>query len=792
MNLIPPKLFNLLTIILATCSLIAIPLPSQAAGKGKAKAEQVIKEKVILMPMDIPAENRNMFSEIQDTVVQGLKQKYQVYSGEQVLTELKKAADKQNHSKSTHCDETKCLQDVAMAFGNAYVAMVHVTKMDGGYALSISIVDVMTNETIYSNPLTCEGCNPFQLLGKLKELVGNSNNAEASEAALATERKAKAEELKQEQLAFEGKLRNADAVERKRLLDAKAEDDKHIAELKVQAEARRKSSGSQAPSDFPTIQSATAEIGRLKERIAGIEKGYDKELALTRKKVGDRYALRLAAVAKTQRDEFESTEEFNSKLDKKRSELNQQRDEELGRMNTETLAAADIAPLREKIKTISEREYTLSNESLLVNLGGYNADGHQFPVSINSKVPSVRFEKKGTVPSPISEAKIFKQQWVAGLIRAEAKMNPAGQITLIELVNDADNNRLTYCEGRFLNITACEDVQLDLADKYYWGLNGFSIDYPKVLEIVRPLATQGNPRAQSRLGTLYMFGLGAEQDYEKGLELIHKSTNQNNAYGQNSLAAMYLNGLGVAKDYVAALAWFRRASDQGLAVAQKNLGMMYQNGLGVAKDYEAALAWYRKAADQGDANGQNELGIMYQNGVGVSKDEEAALAWFRKAANQGLADAQYNLGRMYQNGFGVSKNNETALAWYRKAVDQGNSNGQYGLGVTYQNGLGVSKNEAAALAWFRKSADQGNPNGQFGLGFMYQNGFGVSQDYETAVAWYRKSADQNNSSGQNALGIMYLWGFGVPKDYGAALAWFRKAADQGNEDAKKNLKAQGQ
>jgi hypothetical protein len=71
----------------------------QAQAKpAKDKAAQAAKEKVILMPMDITVEDRSMTSDMQNAVIQGLQQKYQVYSGEQVLTELKKAADKQNQS----------------------------------------------------------------------------------------------------------------------------------------------------------------------------------------------------------------------------------------------------------------------------------------------------------------------------------------------------------------------------------------------------------------------------------------------------------------------------------------------------------------------------------------------------------------------------------------------------------------------------------------------------------------------------------------------------------------------
>jgi hypothetical protein len=59
-----------------------------------------------------------------------------------------------------------------MAFDNANVAMVHVKQITGGYTLSISILDVLNNETVLANQISCKGCDSFQLLDKLKELVG--------------------------------------------------------------------------------------------------------------------------------------------------------------------------------------------------------------------------------------------------------------------------------------------------------------------------------------------------------------------------------------------------------------------------------------------------------------------------------------------------------------------------------------------------------------------------------------------------------------------------------------------
>jgi hypothetical protein len=113
-----------------------------------------------------------MVNEMQAAVVQGLQQKYKVFSGDRVLQELKKAADKANHRAKHDCDETRCLQDIATAFQTENVAIVHINKIDGGYLLSLSIKAVISNEAIFDNSIPCEGCNAFKVVAKLKELGG--------------------------------------------------------------------------------------------------------------------------------------------------------------------------------------------------------------------------------------------------------------------------------------------------------------------------------------------------------------------------------------------------------------------------------------------------------------------------------------------------------------------------------------------------------------------------------------------------------------------------------------------
>lgn len=93
-------------------------------------------------------------------------------------------------------------------------------------------------------------------------------------------------------------------------------------------------------------------------------------------------------------------------------------------------------------------------------------------------------------------------------------------------------------------------------------------DYARALRLARPLAEDGNPKAESILGFAYYRGRGAPQN-----------------------------------DAEAAI-WFKRAAEQGDAASRFTLGVMYGEGRGVPQDFAEAARWYRRAAEQGDPQAQ--------------------------------------------------------------------------------------------------------------------------------------------------------------------------------------------
>jgi TPR repeat protein len=193
-------------------------------------------------------------------------------------------------------------------------------------------------------------------------------------------------------------------------------------------------------------------------------------------------------------------------------------------------------------------------------------------------------------------------------------------------------------------------------------------DYATVLRLVRPLAEQGNPGAQSWLGILYFKGNGVRQDYAEALKWFRKGAEQNNVWAQVGLGMMYRSAKGVTQDSAEALKWYRKAAEQGNALAQSALGMMYRIGEGVPQDYAEALKWFRRGAEQGNAPAQYALGMMYEDGTGVPQDYSEAVKWYHMAAEQSYGLAQSTLGMMYRTGKGVPQDYVSAYLWFNLAA----------------------------------------------------------------------------------------------------------------------------
>ena len=88
-------------------------------------------------------------------------------------------------------------------------------------------------------------------------------------------------------------------------------------------------------------------------------------------------------------------------------------------------------------------------------------------------------------------------------------------------------------------------------------------DYASALKEWQASADQGDARAQSALGQMYLKAKGVPNDDKKALELFRSAAAQGNAMGEVYLAKMYELGRGVAADPGEAVSWYRKAAEQG-------------------------------------------------------------------------------------------------------------------------------------------------------------------------------------------------------------------------------------
>jgi hypothetical protein len=85
-------------------------------------------------------------------------------------------------------------------------------------------------------------------------------------------------------------------------------------------------------------------------------------------------------------------------------------------------------------------------------------------------------------------------------------------------------------------------------------------------------------------------------DYGVAFRLWRPLAEQGDARAQAALGRMYNTGEGVAQNRLQAASWYRKAADQGDFGGQLSLGLMYEHGRGVTRDYVQAYKWLNLVA----------------------------------------------------------------------------------------------------------------------------------------------------------------------------------------------------
>ena len=179
-------------------------------------------------------------------------------------------------------------------------------------------------------------------------------------------------------------------------------------------------------------------------------------------------------------------------------------------------------------------------------------------------------------------------------------------LVVMRSVSLADRKPVTQLAGRLIALLGSK-AEAKGADAAYAAYE--NKEDQTALRIARPLAEQGDARAQTVLGLIYKRGRADPQA------------------GQ----------------------WLRRAAMQGDGIAQFHFGIMYAEGRSVPQSYSEAVKWYRLAADQGIGQAMFNLGVLYARGEGVSASNIMAHMWFNLAAAHFSASEPRNREEAVQN-----------------------------------------------------------------------------------------------------------------------------------------------
>lgn len=153
----------------------------------------------------------------------------------------------------------------------------------------------------------------------------------------------------------------------------------------------------------------------------------------------------------------------------------------------------------------------------------------------------------------------------------------------------------------YSNMGISEEVCLSAAD------NPERVD-KNTLDDLFESAGQGYTKAQYALGVIYLYGNEyVSKDVGKAVKWLTKAADDGERRAQTMLGELYLDGDEVRKDYYKAGVYLEKAAAKGHAHSQFLIGMMYASGMGRKADEETAKFWLNCAAQRGDSDAEEYL-----------------------------------------------------------------------------------------------------------------------------------------------------------------------------------------
>ncbi|MDB9753100.1 sel1 repeat family protein [Oceanospirillaceae bacterium] len=167
-------------------------------------------------------------------------------------------------------------------------------------------------------------------------------------------------------------------------------------------------------------------------------------------------------------------------------------------------------------------------------------------------------------------------------------------------------------------------------------------------------------------------------DYSAAVELLLPLAIDGNGYAQYRMGYMYAVGKGVQRSHKKKLEWYERAAKSGYVPAFSSTARAYQmlggesSLSGPTQESEAyhkqAFKWYSKAADAGSSSGLHGLAQLYNGGYGVKRNHPQAIAYYTDAAMLGNTFSQFSLAMELAHDYRMSGNIiylEQAYKWLK-------------------------------------------------------------------------------------------------------------------------------
>jgi TPR repeat protein len=204
--------------------------------------------------------------------------------------------------------------------------------------------------------------------------------------------------------------------------------------------------------------------------------------------------------------------------------------------------------------------------------------------------------------------------------------------------------------------------------------------YAEALDILRPLADNGDAQAQYWIGEMNWEGRGLPRNLQAGCDWYEKAADQRLPAALYVTAMCYRKGVRGPVDYERAAFWLKKAVEKGITASKCPLGELFAAGNGVERNDETAFELCRQAATEGDASAQGKLGHFYLLGRGTDKDTAKGAVWLERGAKGGDAVAQYSFARLLAGGQGVPQDQNKSDFFFRAAADQGFGPAQFSIG----------------------------------------------------------------------------------------------------------------